>query len=316
MFYLRGLLLSLSAFVLLYGVSSVFVCATWRQVQRRSRPLSPRSAANLLYALRVSPLVLAVFLVIGLCVPSFLWFEPHTTGETLGAVPILLALAFMAFAVLSVWRAWSAYARTKRSIHDWMAGAAPLAGRSEAVCVRVVNDAPPLALAGIGKPALVVSAAAAASLNARELSRAVEHELAHLRARDNLKKLLLHACAFPFMKSLERAWLEAVEYSADSAAVHDEAEALDLAAALVKISRLTGCGALPELASGFVEGPRSLLQARVQRLIEWQAVPVSTVPRRRRLEVRAATLVATLITVLAYPSLLRLAHGFTEMLVR
>jgi beta-lactamase regulating signal transducer with metallopeptidase domain len=315
MFYLRGLLVSLSVFVLLYGVTSAFVCATWPRVQSASRRLSPRSAANVLYALRLSPVVVSVLVVLGLCVPSFLRLEPHATGEALGAVPVILALVFMAFAALSAWRAWNAYARTERSIRYWTTCAAPLTSHSEVTCFHVVNDGPPVALAGIAKPALVISAAAAASLSPRELSRTVEHELAHLRARDNLKKLLLHACAFPFMNSLERAWLEAVEYSADSDAVHNETEALELASALVKISRLTGCGALPELASGFVEGPISLLQARVQRLIEWRAVAPSAVSTRRRLDLLAATLVATAALVLAYPSLLKVAHRFTEMLV-
>src|SRR4051794_38585408 len=247
MFYLRGLLVCLSVFVVLYVVTSVFVSVMWPRVQRRSRRLSPRWAANVLYALRISPLVLSVAVVLGLCVPSFLRFEPHATGETVGYVPVVLALIFAGFAVINARRAWNAYARTARSIRKWTRGAVPMGSSTAVACFHVSNDAPPVALAGIAKPALVVSAAAAAALSPRELSRTVEHELAHLRAHDNLKKLLLHACGFPFMSSLERAWLEAVEYSADSEAVHDQAEALDLASALVKISRLTGCGPLPEL---------------------------------------------------------------------
>src|SRR5512133_3154267 len=241
MFYLRGLLVSLSVFVVLYVVISGLVCALWPRVQRRTQKLAPRWAAHALYALRIGPLMLSVAVVLGLCVPSFLRFEPHATSEAVGYVPVVLAVVFAAFAALNVRRAWNAYARTERSIRKWTRGAVPVASRTTLACFQVENNAPPVALVGISKPALVISAAAAAALSPREFSRTVEHELAHLRARDNLKKLLLHACGFPFIRGLERAWLQAVEYSADEEAVRDQAEALDLASALVKISRLTGC---------------------------------------------------------------------------
>src|SRR6185437_7616982 len=130
---------------------------------------------------------------------------------------------------------------------------------------------PPVALAGVWKSTLVVSCAAKSMLTPAELDRAIAHEASHRRASDNFKKLLLRALAFPGMSGLEKAWLEAIEFSADSAAVHSEAEALDLASALVKIARLNGACALPELASGLVDGARSSLEARIERLLQWRA---------------------------------------------
>ena len=66
----------------------------------------------------------------------------------------------------------------------------------------------------------------------------MNHEIAHVRRRDNLKKLLLRFVAFPRMAGLEAAWIEATEMAADDAAVLNASEALDLAAALLKLSRI------------------------------------------------------------------------------
>jgi beta-lactamase regulating signal transducer with metallopeptidase domain len=316
MYFLRGLFVSLSVFVLLYVLGSVVVGCVWRQVQCRTQRLAPASAANVLYALRSSPLGVALLIVLGFTVPSFLRFEPSATGEALGVLPIVLTMVFAALAAVSASRAWNAYSRTRRSIRRWTSGAARLESGHDVEFFQAANDAPPVALAGISKPALVISAAAAAALTPRELSRAVAHEIAHLRARDNLKKLLLHACTFPRMSSLEHAWLAAVEYSADSAAVHTQPEALDLASALVKISRLSGCGSLPELASGLVEGPNSLLEARVQRLIQWSSNAGDAPSPRVRFGLAALLAISGLMLIVTYPSLLKTAHLFTELLVR
>ena len=81
MFYLRGLLVSVSAFVLLYVLVSACVCLAWPRIHSRSRHLAPRVAANVLYALRLSPVAVSSLVVLVFCVPSFLWFEPHASGE-------------------------------------------------------------------------------------------------------------------------------------------------------------------------------------------------------------------------------------------
>jgi Zn-dependent protease with chaperone function len=67
------------------------------------------------------------------------------------------------------------------------------------------------------------------------LQTALNHEVAHVSRRDNLKKLLLRFVAFPGMSGLETAWLEATEMAADDAAVSTAGDALDLAAALIKL---------------------------------------------------------------------------------
>ena len=76
-----------------------------------------------------------------------------------------------------------------------------------------------------------------------------------MRRRDNLKKLLLRFVAFPGMAGLEAAWLEATEMAADDAAVSNAGEALDLAAALIKLSRLGPVEAPVDLTAALVHSP-------------------------------------------------------------
>jgi len=85
---------------------------------------------------------------------------------------------------------------------------------------------------------VLLSDAAAAVLSPQELATALQHEMAHAHRRDNLKKLLFRFCAFPGMSRLEAAWCEAEEMAADDAAVASVGDALDLASALIKLSRL------------------------------------------------------------------------------
>src|SRR5947209_20522386 len=91
---------------------------------------------------------------------------------------------------------------------------------------------------GIIRPRVLLSDTAEALLLPDELRSALRHEAAHIRRRDNLKKLLFRLAAFPGMSQLEAAWLEATELASDEAAVSNLSEALDLAAALIKLSSL------------------------------------------------------------------------------
>src|SRR6202011_3234374 len=68
---------------------------------------------------------------------------------------------------------------------------------------------------------------------------------------------------------LETAWLETTEMAADDAAVSTAGEALDLAAALIKLSRLGPLRAPAELITALVHAPMDSVNARVERLIAW-----------------------------------------------
>lgn len=310
MFFLRGLLISVSVFVLAYALLSTVVALGWRVVARAERWSA--SAARPLFAFRIAPVLISSAVVALFAVPSFLRFEPRLSDEGIGPVPLFLAIIFCALGTAGVWRVASALRRTNSLVASWLRN-----GREERVIgvpvITASGDVPAVALTGICRSRLLISRAAAANLDAQELARAVEHEMAHLRSRDNLKKLLLQAVAFPGMRALDRAWANAAELSADAEAVHSETEALELASALVKISKLRALPDVPVLASGLVDGPCSLLELRVDRLMNWKAAGNAN---RFRINVliAAGLLVITLLS--NYGAVLHLAHSFTEAIVR
>jgi len=57
--------------------------------------------------------------------------------------------------------------------------------------------------------------------------------------------------------------------TADDAAVSNARDALDLATALIKLSRLTPVAPPADLTAALVHSPASLMNARVERLINW-----------------------------------------------
>ena len=158
----------------------------------------------------------------------------------------------------------------------------------------------------------MVSDMAATVLSDDELLAAVRHELGHMRSWDNLKKASISATPFPGMSSLERAWREAAELAADDSAVTNRQEALDLAAALIKLSRPSQQWAEPSLASGLVTGSSSI-GVRLERLIEWR---VSS----RRLQRTWPWTILVLSAMMAgivgnYGIALVVTHRLTELLV-
>ena len=174
------------------------------------------------------------------------------------------------------------------------------------------KGAPALLLVGIRRPKVMVSDMAAMKLSDDELQIAVRHELGHRRSWDNLKKVLISATPFPGMSGLESAWREAAELVADDAAVANRQDALNLAAALIKLSRSSKQWSEPALASGLVSGSCSI-RLRVGRLLEWRASD-------RRLQRAWPWILFVLTPVVAgiasnFAAMLVLTHRLTELLV-
>jgi Zn-dependent protease with chaperone function len=162
----------------------------------------------------------------------------------------------------------------------------------------------------------LLSTSAELVLAANELQTALNHETAHIRRRDNLRKLFLRFVAFPGMNELETTWLEAAEMAADDAAVSNANDALDLAAALIKLSRLASVEPSPDLTAALVHIPASIMNARVERLLAW--APEREVARGGFSFWYAAGFASfALITfILTYSALLARIHTATEWLVR
>jgi Zn-dependent protease with chaperone function len=314
MFALRGLGVSLSVFVLLYCGISLLVIALQSLVIRLSRGFGPALASDCLFAWRILPLVVSLSVTAFYLVPSFLLLEPHQTNETFGADLMLLGLCCLALIVAGLLRAARAQRKTSQALAAWLHGAEEM-GVTEAVPVfRTGKDAPALTVAGVCAPRVLVSETALRMLSSPELQTALRHEMAHVRRRDNLKKLLFRFSVFPGMSELESAWSEAAEMAADDAAVSSLQDALDLAAALIKLSRFSAGQHSPALASALLHNSASSLAARVRRLFAWSNSGANR--RKTSNYLLPVMLLSACCVVLTYSSVLTGMHTVTEWLVR
>jgi Zn-dependent protease with chaperone function len=194
-------------------------------------------------------------------------------------------------------------------VKQW-SGTSNISSEAESLVMSSAKGAPALLLVGIRDSRVLVSEAAAGVLTPDELQVAIRHELGHKRSWDNLKKLLINATPFPGMSSLEIAWREAAELAADDAAVQSRQDALDLATALIKLSRNANRPVEPALASGLLCNS-SLISQRVERLLEW---------RTDRLRRRWPWALPVLLAIMAgvgsnYGMILAQTHRLTELLV-
>ena len=316
MFALRGIAVSFSVFVLVYCALSLAVCVTWRSFWHHLQHHPARRIADLLFALRLFPLASAAIITAVFTIPSFVLLEPRSIDEPVGEIPLLLGFCGAALVIFGVVNAALAMRRASRTITQWTRQAQPMAASAPVPVLRIARTVPAMIAAGIARPKVLVSGAAEFLLSEHELQTALNHEVAHVRRHDNLKKLLLRFVTFPGMTSLQAAWLEASEMAADDAAVASAGEALDLAAALIKLSRLGPVECPIDLTAALVHSPASVVNARVERLIAWSEE--CRVPQQRSspwLGVCAAlaTVAAFAIT---YSQLLIHVHTATEWLVR
>lgn len=315
MFALRGVAISFSVFVLVYCPSSIVVPLVWRFLRLHANGLPARRLADWLFTLRMFPLVAAATITTVLTVPSFLLLEPRSIQEPLGEIPLTLGIFGAALGILGIVKAALALRRSRRTVTEWACQALPLKTPLHVPVVRTTRSVPAMIAAGIFRPRVMVSSAAEAMLSAPELKSALNHEVAHIRRRDNLKKLFLRFMSFPGMAAIEAAWLEATEMAADDAAVANAGEALDLAAALIKLSRLAPIESAVDLTAALVHSPASAVNSRVERLLAWS--DQRRVPQQHISLYGVFAILATAATfAVTYGQLLVRVHSATEWLVR
>jgi beta-lactamase regulating signal transducer with metallopeptidase domain len=308
LFVLRGLMVSLSMFVLTYVALRLSVAGGWSLTRKRLPWLSP----NALYALQVGPFLLAAMIVGAFTVPSFIRFEPRVVQETFGPPVVVLSLMCLSQFSVGLYRAYRAYARTAHVVRKWRENAIAVNHPQGLPIYKTGPDAPPLVVAGFWRPRLLISSSASDLLSEDELARAISHESAHITRHDNLKKLMLRVCSFPRTAQIERQWLAAVELDADNHAVSNKREALDLASALVKASRLSMSTA--ELTMNLTSEGGTLLQMRVQRLLAWDAARNSSKVLRYGSLVFGTLM--TIVVVASYQGILVRMHALAELLMQ
>ena len=312
MFALRGMAIALALFFLAYCSFSLLVVCGSRWLVKLSE-LTPRISARLLIAARMFPLALAVGATLLVTVPSFIFMEPRGREEGIGLAAALAALGGAAVVVAGLSRALHALRSTERVLASWLPASRALDLGAHTSTFEVAGAVPPLTLAGVCRPRLLLADSVLALLSPQELKSAVRHEMAHVRSGDNLKKLAVRAAWFPGMGKLERAWQRAAEMAADDAAVSSAAEALDLAAALIKLSRKIPARPLPAISMGLVQD--GFVGLRVSRLLHWNQNSHRLAAKLHWL-IAAAACMAIVMAATAYGPLLTQVHTLTEWLVR
>lgn len=311
MFALRGIAVSLTFFVVVYCLLSALVAISWRWLKWLRA--TEQSVADLLVLLRVLPLFASIVITAAFVVPSFQILEPRTVDEGAGTLPLLLGAAALALIAYGSYRVIAAQLRTSRIVSRWLEGARPLDTAARTITFRSRRETPPLTLVGMRKPRVLVSDSAVELLSQDELLVALNHELAHIRSCDNLKKLVFRFAPFPGMAKLEAAWSQAAELAADDAAVSSVHDAIDLASALVKLSRLVPVETAPACTVGFVTGS---ISARVARLLAWGETGKQRARRIPRWFAVPPVAAAIACAIVSYGPALSLTHEVTEWLVR
>jgi len=307
-FAARAIMVSLAFFALTYSFFSLLALLAWRGLDFYSR--GRYVAVNLLFGLRVMPFVLSGAISLLLAFPSFLLLEGHVMDEDVGTFALSAGAAL--FLAAGLYQVMTAAARTRRVVAESLEGATGLTAGEATSTLLSPRSVLPLMLVGIRTPRVLISEAAHDVLSVEELRAAVRHEIEHLRSRDNLRKLILSCIPFPGMAGLERTWQEAAELAADHRAVSSREQALDLAAALIKLSRRFPTQAAPGFTTGLVSSPCSVAK-RVERLLTWKEVSVAAHKNWRYALPLALAAIGGLAAKLG--PVMILMHSLTERLV-
>jgi beta-lactamase regulating signal transducer with metallopeptidase domain len=318
---MRLVCICFASFFLIQAVFSQIVNIAARGAIRSVGRMRPGFASRFLFVMRMMPLSLAGFAVFGLCIPSYLSFEPNAGGEQVGWTCVALALLGAAVFFGSLARVALA---ASRSLQYGKAcgkvGRQTILGRDAMHATIVPQSAPLLAVAGIFHSRLIVSADVLHALSPDELDAALRHERAHGIWRDNFKRLLFLAAPRGFMfskglRAIERQWSKYSEWAADDfAAAGDSQKALSLAEALVQIARLGRFAPQPAIVSSFVEG--SDLSERVDRLLLVAPSP-ERFSGKMRVLMGGLTLVPAffLAAAILWPASLSAVHFLLERLI-
>jgi Zn-dependent protease with chaperone function len=249
--------LALAWFVAVDALLSVVVAGASAWCRGRTRPSDAGRApirGSVAFGMRVLPSVAAAAFAAGVFVPAFVVYEPARGPEAVGWMVGAVAAAGFLLALSATGRGVAARRRTRTLLDGWMVTAAPIRlddQPSGTVDAYVIEAAfPVVALVGVRMPRLFIARQVLEALTPGELRAAVAHELAHRRAWDNAKRLLL--CWTPCLlawsavgRRLESEWAVAAECAADRRAANSRTRGLDLAGALVKVSRLAIAPAPP-----------------------------------------------------------------------
>jgi len=90
----RLVCICLASFFLIHLALGLLVSAIAPAAIRRASSIGAAPAARLLLGLRLLPAAAATLVIAGVCIPSYLWLEPHASTETVGSPRPSWALRF------------------------------------------------------------------------------------------------------------------------------------------------------------------------------------------------------------------------------
>ena len=326
MYAILGVAVCLAVFGASAGAANLIVMALAPVVRRWARGCSPGTRATALFLTASLPAALAVLATFAFALPAFLLFEPAWAGETIGFILPLLAFAGLGIAGASLRTAIHLQWTNWRVSRCWRSIAHPM-GSSQPDCrlLQVPVEGALLGTVGLIHPSVYASRDMVANLNHEELAAALAHEAGHVRASDNLKRLILLsspglALTDRFL-GLRKEWTRACESAADEAALQAGVSPLDLAAALVKAGRLrfnADAAQLAAMSHLVAPASESDVQHRVRQLVARMDTAAPPVSPRTPLRWTYATVAAGALAAYAvyFFPLMRSAHELLEFLVR
>lgn len=328
MYYLLGTALALAAFFVVNLIASFTATACWLCVRRQSLRWSALRRAQILFAFRFAPSLIAFIVTATIFIPAYVIYEPRATGE-----PVSLKLGFIALLSLcgilfAAWRVAASWRMTRRLTSLWMREASPVALADNSIpAYRIPHEFPLIAVVGCFKPKLFLADQVFETLDENQIAAAVAHETAHVAARDNLKRTLLNfsrdlLLTVPCSRTLEREWRIESEAAADECAARGRAAALTLASVLIKIARLAPAKAKPFMPAGsYIADDSACVARRVQLLTQFatRKPADSRPPAAPASRLLRAVIIANLCIILfetIRPESLATAHALLEFFVK
>lgn len=247
-----------------------------RAIVRRLQQGTARRRERILYLVQIAPALLAAFASFALCLPAWLCSEPNRAIEGVSLACVLLALALALWLASGLVRGLRITLRTLRLTRIRRRSATALAADGSLPVLCVPDFGLPVALVGLLRPTVLLSARFAAVADPGALALALAHERSHAAHRDNWKLLTL-----AFLPRCDRVlpgrlrwiglWQTAADWAADDDAVAgDPARSLLLAQVLVAAARCAH-GPQPPLLCTALTSAEAGLAARVDRLIHLQS---------------------------------------------
>ena len=112
-YYLRLLCLCFATFFVVHALGWLVVRSMAAVALKIAETVKPQLSSRLLFGLRMAPVAITLFLVVGFCVPSYVWLEPDIASERVSFVCLLAATLGAAVWAVALLRGLSSVARTE-----------------------------------------------------------------------------------------------------------------------------------------------------------------------------------------------------------